>query len=143
METVVKKKYDFLPVKATGKYTDFCRNAADFTEMGTLRRHGSFLYRVNMRQLPANLDELRGRFGMFYEYDLRESSIMELDGIVNGKYQTLTYFGFDAHELAELVCRYQWLGIDRIVPVGKALDMESVWDGYDLIRHMSRIVQAE
>jgi hypothetical protein len=34
-------------------------------------------------------------------------------------------------------------GIDRIVPVGKALDMGVIWDGYDLIRTMSRIVNTQ
>ena len=29
-------------------------------------------------------------------------------------------------------------GIDRVVPFGKTLDIGLVWDGYDLIREMSR-----
>ena len=31
-------------------------------------------------------------------------------------------------------------GIDRIVPVGRALDMDVVWDGYDVISSLSRVV---
>ena len=31
-------------------------------------------------------------------------------------------------------------GIDRVVPVGKALDMDVIWDGYMLVEQLSRIV---
>jgi hypothetical protein len=31
-------------------------------------------------------------------------------------------------------------GIDRIVPIGNALDIDFKWDGYDLIKTLSRIV---
>ena len=34
-------------------------------------------------------------------------------------------------------------GIDRIVPVGRAMDIGIIWDGYDIISMLSRIVQAE
>ncbi len=32
------------------------------------------------------------------------------------------------------------IGIDRIVPIGNALDIDFNWDGYDLIRSLSRLV---
>ena len=67
----------------------------------------------------------------------------DLKGVVNEKYQTLTYFGFSAKELADIVSKNHWLGIDRIVPVGKALDIGVIWDGYDLIGQMSRIIYFE
>ena len=35
------------------------------------------------------------------------------------------------------------LGIDRIVPIGEALNIEIIWDGYDVIRSLSRIISLE
>ena len=35
------------------------------------------------------------------------------------------------------------LGIDRIVPMGSALNIDIMWDGYDVIRSLSRIVTVE
>ena len=32
-------------------------------------------------------------------------------------------------------------GVDRIVPIGQSLDMGLIWDGYDLIRTLSRVVE--
>jgi hypothetical protein len=29
-------------------------------------------------------------------------------------------------------------GIDRVVPVGRAIDMGLVWDGYDIVTSLSR-----
>jgi hypothetical protein len=32
------------------------------------------------------------------------------------------------------------IGVDRIVPIGTALDIGIYWDGYDLIRTLSRVI---
>ena len=29
-------------------------------------------------------------------------------------------------------------GLDRIVPIGKSMDMDIIWDGYDVINQLSR-----
>ena len=60
--------------------------------------------------------------------------------IVNNKYQTLTYYGVDKKILEDFVIENNVSGIDRIVPVGRALDMDIIWDGYDIISYLSRIV---
>ena len=31
-------------------------------------------------------------------------------------------------------------GIDRLIPIGRALEFSEIWDGYDLIRNLSRII---
>lgn len=64
----------------------------------------------------------------------------ELCKTVDEKYQTLTYFGLDPEEVRTLVTHRRLRGIDRIVPVGSAMEIDIVWDGYDLVTSMSRIV---
>ena len=54
------------------------------------------------------------------------------------KYQTITYFGIDAEELRSKIVANRLRGIDRIVPIGKAMDIGPMWDGYDIIRMLSR-----
>ena len=138
---LVKVKYDLPPIKATSKYTTFCQNAMTFSEVGKLSREDNFLYRADLKNIFAGIENLRGIFGLFYEYDL--NSLADLKNIVTEKFQTLTYFGFEPKELTTEVVKNNWLGIDRIVPVGRALDMSTVWDGYDLISQMSRIIYFE
>ena len=94
-----------------------------------------------MEKLFEGIDNLRGIFGLFYECNV--NALADLKEIVTEKFQTLTYFGFEPKDLAAEVVKNSWLGIDRIVPVGKSLDMGTVWDGYDLISQMSRIVYFE
>lgn len=135
---LAKERYDLAPVKATSKYADFCSNTVRFPETGVLQADGNMLYRVTMKGIPSNVEELRGRFGLFYEYDLQDFA--ELDAVINERYQTLTYFGIDPEALAKQVISRGWRGIDRIVPVGKALDMDVIWDGYDFVSELSRII---
>ena len=59
---------------------------------------------------------------------------------INNKYQTLTYFGVNKGILKNFILKNQLAGIDRIVPVGQALDISFFWDGYDLNRTLSRVV---
>ena len=32
-------------------------------------------------------------------------------------------------------------GIDRIVPIGQALDISMIWDGYDLTSSLTRVIE--
>ena len=135
---VAKKYYNLAAVKATGKYVDLCINAVNFPETESLIAEDNILYRILLKRIPLKVEKLRGRFGLFYEYELQEFG--ELKSVINEKYQTLTYFGFEPNSLALQVQQEGWLGIDRIVPVGKALDMDVIWDGYDFVSELSRII---
>ena len=55
----------------------------------------------------------------------------------------MTYFGADKSQLLDFVVKNRLLGIDRIVPVGKALDIDVIWDGYDIVRSLSRIIDVK
>jgi len=35
------------------------------------------------------------------------------------------------------------LGIDRLVPIGKALGIDIIWDGYEVLKSLSRTVSLE
>ena len=141
VEKIAHERYDLPPIKATSKYTNFCQNAINFPKAGVLNNSDNVLYRADISELFEGLDNLRGKFGLFYEYNV--DSLEDIKNFVNEKYQTLTYFGFSPLELSEIVVNNNWRGIDRIVPVGKALDIGVIWDGYDLIGQMSRIVNYE
>lgn len=49
-------------------------------------------------------------------------------------------YGVDTKEVADWIVERGFFGVDRVVPFGKTLDIDVVWDGYDLIAEMSRIV---
>ena len=64
----------------------------------------------------------------------------ELSSKIDDRFQTLTYYGMNIELLRNFVLKNNLVGIDRIVPIGKALDMGHIWDGVDLIKTLSRIV---
>jgi hypothetical protein len=134
----VADKYQLAAVNAVDKYTLLMSNAIELNNISCFNKHSNYLYRITIDRLPDNMDALRGKCGYFYEYDTDD--INSLAHIINTKYQTLTYFGVDKSELLDFVLKNRLLGIDRIVPVGKALDIEVIWDGYDIVRSLSRII---
>jgi hypothetical protein len=113
------------------------KNIIDLKEVSHVSKYENLLYVLEFSQLPDNLDEIRGRCGYFYEYCA--ASLDEIAHIVNEKYQTLTYYGVDSHDLRSFVLSNRLAGIDRVVPIGSAMDISIIWDGYDLVERLSRI----
>ena len=56
-------------------------------------------------------------------------------------YKTLTYFGFSKKFIKTFFERNNFNGIDRVVPFGQALNINLIWDGYDLTKILSREVE--
>lgn len=79
--------------------------------------------------------------GLFFE--TRMESLLDLASHVTRKDQTLTWFGFTAAELHSLVRRLNGRAIDRIVPIGQALQFHRFWDGYDLLQEFCRCIYVE
>lgn len=133
------EKYPLQAAVSVDKYVHLCRDAVDRAgAIGKVTRRTNRLYRVELTSLAKDMDSYRGQGGYFYEYSLHNNE--ELCAIVTEKYQTLTYFGFAPEALREMVIGNRLRGIDRIVPIGRAMDIGVIWDGFDLIRSLSRIV---
>ncbi|TDB99574.1 gamma-glutamyl phosphate reductase [Micromonospora fluostatini] len=69
----------------------------------------------------------------------RVDALADLAPVVVRRDQTVTHFGFDAAELTAFARTVAGRGIDRLVPIGTALDFAATWDGYDLMREFTRI----
>ena len=135
---IASEKYQLLAINAVDKYTIFCHDAIEFNNIKGFKRHANYVYRAAIDTLPNDMDTLRGRYGYFYEYDTDD--INSIAHIINSKYQTMTYFGADRLQLLDFVVKNRLSGIDRIVPIGNALDIGVIWDGYDIVRSLSRII---
>ncbi len=68
------------------------------------------------------------------------TQLSDITSLVIRRDQTLTQFGFSNHELRAFAISLNGRGIDRIVPIGQALNFNRFWDGYDLLREFTRTV---
>tara|TARA_B100000767_G_scaffold206942_1_gene193865 strand:- start:1021 stop:2205 length:1185 start_codon:yes stop_codon:yes gene_type:complete len=76
--------------------------------------------------------------GLFSSTSIDEVS--EIIPFMRDNEQTLTYYEVDPLEINDIFKNHQ-LPIDRIVPLGDALDIGLIWDGKDIIRLLSKYTQ--
>lgn len=139
VEEIAQRKYALQDALAVDKYTLLCEEAIKNPSTGEVHRGGNLLYRVEWTDLPEDLCEHRGKGGFFFEYSLEDRE--KLFARVTEKIQTVTQFGIDENKLLRQILDRGLHGIDRIVPVGHAMDIGALWDGHDLIRMLSRRVE--
>ena len=133
---LVKKKYMFQPIQGVNKLTQAYLVASGHDVI--IENHSdNLIVRVSVPEVKAELMDYRDNSGYFYEYDCQD--IMDIAPICNDKRcQTIAYVG-DKLTLEPLV-RSGIKGIDRVVPIGKTMDFDFIWDGYDLPAFLTRAV---
>lgn len=130
-------EYTLAPVQSVGKLAALY-NAAVQRDIRLEKGEDNFVYRVHIDKLDSELPALKYNSGYFFEYDAEK--IEEIVPVCTNKCQTMTYYGLSKEEISDFISSSAPHGIDRAVPVGKSMDFTLVWDGYDLIRELSRRV---
>jgi hypothetical protein len=102
----------------------------------TARHSNNSAYFVETEDSSPDLESCYG--GYFYLRRIEAGSFAQLKEMVTGKVQTLTWFGLNDKELADLNRALYGKRIDRIVPVGEALSFNYIWDGMNLFEELSR-----
>ena len=137
----VKKKYKLAPINIVKKYNNLLKDVIESNNIKSVKRYGNDLYRIKVKKIKSDIEKKRGIFGTFYEYDCK--NIDDIANIVSSKFQTLTYFGIEKLKILNFVINNRLSGIDRIVPVGRALDIDVIWDGFDIEKNLSRIIDVK
>lgn len=136
LHSLVTERYNMHPVQAVDKLTAFYKSSISLRQ-NLEAMPDNYIFRIELKELVSGIENFRCHGGYFYEYSAE--TISEIIPIVNKKYQTLSYYGFETEELSNLI-KCGLCGIDRIVPIGKTLEFSLNWDGYDLISALSRKV---
>jgi len=137
VRVMAREKYELTPVQSVGKLTAFYRAAAS-VPVSLADSVDNFVTRVCVNNAYEALMNFKFNSGFFFEQDIE--ALHDILPICGERLQTLTYFGFSKDELTSFISEYRPKGIDRAVPFGKSMDFSLVWDGYDLIRHLSKRV---
>lgn len=139
LQKIVDAEYNLQAVQAVDKLVKFDLLALD--KITKLRKSGgNKIIRAEIFSIDADLMNYAGNSGFFIEYVMKD--LAEILPICGARCQTLSYFGVDREALKNFMLTNRPRGIDRIVPMGRTLDFALIWDGYDLIRSLSRIISA-
>lgn len=137
----IDDKYELEAVVAIDKLTLGYKMAIELQDVTIKTGVDNRISRVVLKNLVDGLEDYTCPGGCFLEYVSED--LQDLVNVVTEKYQTMTYFGFKSEELAMWTIQNGLSGIDRIVPIGKATDFNILWDGYNLINTLSRVVYYE
>lgn len=130
-----KSDYVLAESQSTGKLNAMFKVASKYDLK--LKTYGNqYLYCIQVKGFIPELMDYRYNSGFFYEVDLND--IKEIIPYCQNRCQTLGYYGFDKEFLNDFINSNSISGVDRMVPIGKTMDFSLVWDGYDLIRQLSR-----
>lgn len=135
---IVKEKYDLASIKASDKFTQLYSVLATNEEVTKVRKYENYLYVLTLSQINEKLEKYRGKFGLFFEHEIHE--FKEIAPYIDKKVQTCTYYGVEKQEVIDSILSEGIKGIDRIVSFGEAMDIEMIWDGYNILEMLSRII---
>ena len=139
LHELVRARYTLQAVQVVDKLTQVYRFGACF-EARQIEMPDNLITRVRAAQLTEGLAAYRAGSGFFIEYNAKE--LGEIRPLCGLSCQTLSYYGVDRDALLQVVLAMRPAGVDRIVPIGRTMDFALVWDGVDLIRTMSRVIEA-
>ena len=141
MANLVRQRYTPESIQIMDKYVQVCLHVMNNASIKNVYKYDNMLYRLDLNGVSLNQDEYRGYSGTIHEVTLPELNLIA--PIINERYQTLSYFGVNVQDVGNLIVNHGLRGIDRIVPIGRALEMGVIWDGYDIVRSLSREIDIQ
>ena len=135
-----KMKYKIDIGNAFKKFESKINNLINVKNFSALRINGKTITRIELNKLQNGIENLRGKFGQFFEFKTNDTSFLK---IVSKKYQTLSVHGVSKNFLIDKITLMKLKGIDRVVDIGKSNSITLLWDGYDIIRTLSRVINDE
>lgn len=137
---IIKKKVKFENFNSFEKFNELTSNIIKINSISSIDRFENYLYLVNLDSIDE-IEQIRGKNGTFYVKKIKK--INELKKYITEKCQTITYLGFSKNEMLEFVKKNNLNGVDRIVPIGQAMDIDVIWDGYETLKHLSRVITVD
>lgn len=134
---LAEKKYTFQSIQGVNKLTSSYLIAVAEPGVKVEEHEDNLIVRVKVPEIMENLMDYRDNSGYFYEYDCKD--ILEIKDLCNDKRcQTIAYIGNSKAVLPLIEAGVK--GIDRVVPMGKTMDFDLIWDGYNLPALLTRTV---
>ena len=139
LHELVRTRYVLQAVQAVDKLAHLYRLGVN-VEARQIPMPDNLITRLCVAKLTEELPAYKAGSGFFIEYYAQD--LAEIRPLCWLSCQTLSYYGVDRDALLQVVLAMRPAGVDRIVPIGRTMDFALVWDGVDLIRTMSRVIEA-
>ena len=134
---LVKQKYTFQAIQGVNKLTSSFLISVAEPGCKIEKHEDNLIIRISVPIVSSFLMDYRDNSGYFFEYDCKD--ILEIKSLCNDKRcQTIAYIG--NREMITPLLNAGVKGIDRIVPMGKTMDFDLIWDGYNLPFYLTRII---
>jgi hypothetical protein len=131
-----KRTYDVAPATRMAKFL-FAHQVAIDLDLSAVDVAASTLTSIYLRD-AAGAQRVTQGGGVLMHVAIKQLEEIGLFAIARD--QTLTHFGVSLETLQTFARDLCGRGVDRIVPVGEALQFDRVWDGFDLLRSFSKLV---
>ncbi|MGC5775179.1 acyl-CoA reductase [Paenibacillus pabuli] len=135
---ISQKKHPISGASVIQQFSSLCLYASKSNVVDIINGQAK---RVKVSKLTNELKDQHIGGGIFLE--LSVLSLEDVSALFQSKDQTLTVFGFEKNELNLIINSVAKRGIDRVVPVGKALNFSHIWDGFNLLDSFTREVHIE
>lgn len=135
LKKIVGKKYEFQSIQGVDKQAAADRYLIRYGD-GKISYTDMSLMTVLIEELHEDLKDYRCPGGYFYEYHV--SDLHEIHPVCTVDCQTIAYYGIERQEIIKAVS--QCRGVDRVVPFGNTMDFGLVWDGFDFITSLSKLI---
>lgn len=135
-KVIEKKNYELMSAVQVQKFATSLWLGAD--KEATKVEQGIYYSRVAFDKVPIDARERHCGGGLFYEY--KANDLLEVSSFIVDKDQTLAYFGYERADLIDFASKIATRGIDRIVPIGQALNFDGIWDGQSFLESFTRKV---
>ena len=139
LSNIVKKKNNFKLIDISDKYNYICDNFINLDTLYNFKNFENYVYVSEYSK--SKIENIRGINGIFYQRYCPQ--LKNLKKSITDKCQTISYYGFNKNDFKKLIEEIENNGVDRIVPIGKSMSINFTWDGFDMIKSLSRIIDIQ
>lgn len=145
LQQLIDKKYHIEPVQIIDKLDTVLKYAAvakdDVNPKYIQSANALSLMRVELSAVEQYLPSIHQHSGLFFEYEA--DKMADILAVCTDKLQTIAVYGISKIQFEKFINEHLQRGIDRIVPIGSTMDFSFIWDGYDLVSELSRVISIE
>lgn len=137
-EAYLRDRPDPEAVSVIKTLADYCQQAAQNPALKYIPSETRHIFRVEAQTVSQQMLENHQGSGLFYEWLVDD--LNEIMPVCGEKCQTMATFGVTENNIEQFIFNNAPKGVDRIVTIGETMTFSLHWDGYDLLKTLTRTI---